>query len=261
MMSRAPEARELPALHARLLAIGDTLFSWAAREADAGARIVFWSEANLQFMKADEPALLDRGAAFAREHGVTLGVAYAAFVPGQGWYENQLALFGPDGRPLARYHKARPVPGDPERGADRHLPVVQTPGARIAGAICFDGDFPDLIGESGRGRADFLMVPASDWRAIDPIHTRMALVRGIENGCSVVRQTNQGLSAAGDAYGRILAQADYFTTRPNVMVSQVPIRGVRTPYARLGDAFAWACVALLLAVAIFGLRSGPDRVQ
>ena len=34
-----------------------------------------------------------------------------------------------------------------------------------------------------------ILVPASDWRAIDPLHTHMALLRGIESGCSVIRQT------------------------------------------------------------------------
>ena len=141
------------------------------------------------------------------------------------------------------------MPGDPERGADSELPVVETVFGRIACAICFDADFPSLMRDAGRARADILIVPSSDWKAIDPIHTRMALVRGVENGCAVVRQTNLGLSAAADAYGRILASVDYFHTRPYVMIAQVPTSGTGTLYTRWGDLFAWLCLAALLPLA------------
>ena len=36
---------------------------------------------------------------------------------------------------------------------------------------------------------------------------------------------------------------DDFASQDNVMVAQVPIKGVRTIYARIGDLFAWLCVA------------------
>lgn len=244
------QGTELEALRARLASIHDTLFASVRREALAGAKLVFWSECNAVVLKDDEPALIERGAEVARELKIHLGMSLATATPGAGdraagFYENQLVLLDPDGRVVTRYHKARPVPGDPEKGADAHLPIVDVPFGRLAGAICLDGDFPSLIREAGRGRADILIVPSSDWRAIDPIHTRMALVRAIENGCSLVRQTNLGLSAAVDAKGRPLAAVDYFRATRCVMVAQVPMKGVRTLYSLIGDAFAWASVVAL----------------
>ena len=38
----------------------------------------------------------------------------------------------------------------------------------------------------------------------------MAIFRAIENGMSVIRQADEGLSIATDPYGRILAQTDFF---------------------------------------------------
>lgn len=175
----------------------------------------------------------------------------AVFTPGQGYYENVLLAFDSTGTRLGSYHKARPVPGDPERGADPAIPVFETSLGRIAGAVCFDADFPDLIRKAGRERADLLVVPSSDWRDIDPVHTRMALLRGVENGCSVVRQTNKGLSAAADQQGRILAATDFFRTTPCVMVAQVPARGVRTPYARFPDLLPLIC-GVVVAVSVVG---------
>jgi apolipoprotein N-acyltransferase len=165
---------------------------------------------------------------------------------------------------LARYHKARPVPGDPERGADKAIPVFDTPHGRVASAVCFDADFPDLMRKAGRERADLLVIPASDWRAIDPVHTRMALVRGVENGCSVVRQTDKGLSAAADYQGRIVATSDFFRCEPHVMVAQLPSHGVRTLYPWIPNLVPFACLAALAffaAAALMGRkRAMPTEV-
>jgi apolipoprotein N-acyltransferase len=141
--------------------------------------------------------------------------------------------------------------------------VLDTPHGRIAGAIGFDADFPALIREAGESRADILIVPSADWKAIDPLHTRMAMVRGIENGCAVVRQTSNGLSAAVDSRGRTLAAVDFVESGPRVMVTQVPRHGERTLYARLGDVFAWGCLmalALYVGLALRSPRPGPAAV-
>ena len=83
----------------------------------------------------------------------------------------------------------------------------------------------------------------------------MACMRGIELGCSVIRHTGTGLSAAVDYQGRLLAQMDHFTTpgTERVMVTHVPVRGVRTFYARFGDLFSWICVVGLLVLTVVGL--------
>ncbi|HEY6868091.1 MAG TPA: nitrilase-related carbon-nitrogen hydrolase [Candidatus Eisenbacteria bacterium] len=243
----------------RTHALHDTLFARTQREARAGARLVLWSEVNGLVVKQDEAGLIERGRALARREGIWLLMPLATATPGNPKYENQLVAVRPDGSVAFRYHKARPVPGDPETGADRRIPApVESAFGRISGAICFDLDFPPLMRRAGRERADILFAPSSDWQAIDPIHTRMAICRGVENGCSVVRQTHQGLSAAADHQGRVLAAVDFFRAADPVMVAQVPTRGVRTIYARFGDVFAWFGLAGLIVLAAAAL-SQPAR--
>lgn len=255
LLSRPRAGAALDSLRDELHAHQDSLIASLAREARAGARIVMWSEVDAFVLAEESDAFESRLSNLARDEAVVLVAGVARFTPGAGYYENLLLAFGPDGRRLARYHKARPVPGDPERGADREIPVFDTPLGRIAGAICFDADFPDVIVRAGRERADLLLIPASDWKAIDPVHTRMALVRGVENGCAVARQTNQGLSAAADRQGRILAAADFFTSSPRVMVAQLQARGVRTIYARAPLLVPALCVLLLLVFAGFSISA------
>jgi apolipoprotein N-acyltransferase len=247
LLRHARAGASLDSLQAALRAHQDALIGAATREAQAGAQVVAWSEVDAFVLAGEAQAFEARLARVARDRGITLIAGTALFTPGEGYYQNVLLAFGPGGDRLARYHKARPVPGDPERGADRAIPVFDTPVGRIAGAVCFDADFPDLIARAGRAGAGVLVVPSSDWRAIDPMHTRMALVRGIENGCAVVRQTNQGLSAAADHQGRILAATDFFTRSPCVMVAAVPARGARTLYPRMPAALPLLCAVTLLA--------------
>jgi apolipoprotein N-acyltransferase len=122
-------------------------------------------------------------------------------------------------------------------------------------------DFYSLMAQAGAERADIVISPAGDWRAIDPRHTEMASFRAIEQGFNLVRQANQGLSAAYDYQGHQLAHMDQYKARELDMVAQVPIRGVRTLYSILGNWLAWVCLIVLIALVWLGIRSPVSSRQ
>jgi apolipoprotein N-acyltransferase len=222
----------------------------AEREMQGGAKIVFWGETNAPAFKEDEAALVARGAELASKYQVYLGMALGVLNAGKNPpLENKLVMIQPSGQVAWEYNKTRPVPG-PEAAmqirGDGKLRVLNTPYGRLTSIICFDGDFPQLLAQAGALGADVVLDPSNDWRAIDPWHTQMVSFRAIEQGVNLVRQTSQGLSAAFDYQGRRLAAMDHFQTTDYVMISEVPTSGVRTTYTRLGDWFAWVCVAGLL---------------
>lgn len=225
------------------------LFERSTTAARSGAQLVFWAELNGLVLHDDETALIERGRELARREGVFLGMSLGTITPGKYLMENQLLLIDPAGDLVATYHKARPVPGDPETGASPAIPVIDTPHGRWALGICYDLDFPDLGRQAGRAGADLMIVPARDSAAMSPGHTRMAILRAIENGMNLVRQTDTGWSAAVDYQGRVLASLDHFQSGERVMFAEVPGRGATTLYARIGDVFAWACLAGLTAFA------------
>jgi apolipoprotein N-acyltransferase len=97
------------------------------------------------------------------------------------------------------------------------------------------------------------MVPADDHREVDPLRTQMAVYRAIENGVSLVRQGNEGLSMATDPYGRVVGAMDHFYGGERVLVAQVPTRGVPTLYAVIGDLFAWLAVAGFVGMVIWAV--------
>jgi apolipoprotein N-acyltransferase len=122
------------------------------------------------------------------------------------------------------------------------LPVTDTPFGRLGVAIAFDMDFPSLLLDAGRQRADLMVVPENEYRAIDPIHSRMALYRAVENGFNLLIHASNGLSLACDYQGRVYGLMDQYQAADRVLVAQLPCRGVSTVYSRGGYMFPWICI-------------------
>jgi apolipoprotein N-acyltransferase len=239
--------------------IDGDLLSRAAREADAGAKIVFWGEANSYVLPQDEPWLMTQASDLARAKKIYLALGNVVYHYGEPKpLENTVILFGPDGALVWKFLKAHPVPGGEaaiSRTSDGRLKFADTPYGRLSSVICFDADSVQLLHQAGRGRADLVLVPSNDWRAIDPWHTQMAVFRGIEQGFNAVRHVSRGLSVAADFQGRIRGLMDHYQTpAERELVAEVPTRGVRTIYSRLGDLFSWLALAGLAGLALAAAR-------
>jgi apolipoprotein N-acyltransferase len=238
--------------------VNDDLFARSEQEARAGARIIVWSEGATAVLQEDEATLIARASTLARRTGTYLDL---------GIYEllqhavqshiglDEILLIDPNGLVVWRYEKAHPVPGADAHvvPGDGNVPTVQTPYGRLSNVICFDADFPSTDRQAGQAGADIMLVPSNDWGEIDPYHTQLITFRAIENGYSLVRPTSYGLAMTVDYEGHVLAASDYFTPNPQVMVAYVPMQGVRTLYATIGDLFAWLSLAglvVLIGVAI-----------
>jgi apolipoprotein N-acyltransferase len=230
-------------------AVADDLFATSEREARAGARIIVWPETGAGTLADDAPGLTGRATAFAREHGVYLVMGVGVLTRTEPFLRNQSVLVDPDGNVAWTYDKAHPIPGmETLVPGDGRVPVVDTPYGRLASVICFDLDFPELARQAGHKHADIMLVPSNDWREFGRVHTEKATVRAIENGYSVVRPDTNGLSRAIDYQGRALASADFFAADRQVVVADLPINGTRTPYAAVGNVFAWTCAAALALI-------------
>ena len=183
--------------------------------------------------------------------------------PVQSRFPHEVILFDPTGSVVWRYEKTHLVPwldADMVLG-DGKVSIVQTPYGRLSSVICSDMSFLDMIRQAGQAGADVMLVPGYDWPEIDPCNTQIATFRAIENGFSVVRQASNGLAMTVDYEGNVLSASDYYTTDPQVMVAYVPMQGVRTIYATIGDLFAWLSVAglvVLIGVALARRRQAGE---
>ena len=230
--------------------IQEELFTSSQRAADYGAKIIFWSEGNLPIYEDDTAAFLERAKSFARENKVYFMPALVEFLYGQTKNNNLAIMLTPEGEIAYRYEKT--ISWYPS-SSDGIVPVIDSPYGKIATVICFDMDYPSLIAQAKD--ADIMLVPAFDTQKIDDYHTRVAFLRGIENGFSTVRQSNKGSSISADYLGNTLTYQNYFRTADRVMISDVPTKGESTLYSDTGEIFFWlVCAGFALVHILYVMK-------
>ncbi|MEA3441635.1 MAG: nitrilase-related carbon-nitrogen hydrolase, partial [Chloroflexota bacterium] len=223
----------------------DYYLQQSREQARAGAEIVVWQEYAVYVFEDDEALFIEQGRELARQENIYLLMGLVVGnenVPDEP-VDNKVVWIDPDGKIVWEYTKSFPVPGSIDKTGDGQVPAGDTPYGRIATVICYDMDQPLFIRQAGRDETDIMLAPAYDWKGLESVHTPMASFRAVENGFSMVRVTGDGVSAAYDYQGRILAMTNSFTSPGEVMVAHVPTQGTMTIYSVVGDLFAWLCVA------------------
>jgi len=229
-----------------MVKIQDNLFASSQRAADYGAKIIFWSEGNCPMYEDDFDAFMARARSFAKDNGVYFMPAVVNLLYGETKNMNLAIMINPDGEVEFRYEKTISwYPSD----SDGVIPVIDTPYGRLSTAICFDNDYPMLVSQAKN--SDIMLIPAFDTKKIDDFHTRVAFLRGIENGYSTVRQSNMGSSISADYLGNTLTYQNYFRTEDRVMISDVPVRGKTTLYGLTGEIFLWLDFAAFAALIVY----------
>ncbi|MGC4812949.1 nitrilase-related carbon-nitrogen hydrolase [Micromonospora sp. DT228] len=209
---------------------------------DQGARVVVLPEKVFAVTDTTLPLLVDAlGQTEAR-------VVVGAVLWRAGTAHNVALVLDPDGT-ITTYTKQHLVPGLEDWMTPGDEALVQ---GRFGVAICKDLDYPDLVRRYRAAGASVLLVPALDFTSDGWLHGRMALVRGVENGLTVVRAAALGRLTVTDPGGRTVGET---TTAGDaeLLVTAAPTTGWSTVYSRTGDWFPGLCLALLL-VAVAGVR-------
>lgn len=229
----------------------EELFARTERAADLGAQVLVWNEMSTLVSPESEASLVDRGQALARRRGVLLLMAYGVLTESRPFqWVNKYRLYLPDGTMADEYLKRHPVPGDQDVAGHVHARVVPFGGVNLSGAICYDFDFPHVARDNANDGAGLVLVPASDWRGIDPLHGKMAVMNAVASGVSLVRPVRAATSMAIDPYGRLIGSMPAGAPGEGVLVSAIPGGKVRTLYAKTGElvpiaSLAFAIVTLL----------------
>lgn len=240
----------------KLALVTDRLFIKSVQEAQAGAKIVFWSELNGAVLKEDEEQLLQKASEVAKKQKIYFIVSLLVKTPYESLKENKAVVFDPQGEIRLEYFKFGRSIGELCQKGDGVMKSFDTDYGRIAPFICSDLAFTSTVLQAGKQQVDLLIVPASDWKEMTQIASKTAIVRGVENGCSIIRHTNQGMSLVSDYRGNILAQSDYFQSDTLTMASQVFTKGRTTLYPYIGNLFVSLCGIYLLGSLLSAAR--PD---
>jgi apolipoprotein N-acyltransferase len=176
---------------------------------------------------------------------------------------NSSRFYSADGKSEANYDKHHLIPGiEPEKSGDKRISLNQ-PSGRWGLQICKDMDFPALSREYAADGADLMLVPAWDFNVDRWLHSRMAVLRAVEDGFALARSARNGLLTLSDNRGRILAEKATAPGRFVTISGMLNVAPEATFYSRTGDWFAWLCVAvfviLLASRLLAGSRSGSRK--
>jgi apolipoprotein N-acyltransferase len=224
------------------------------RQSEAGARIVVWSEISAKILQSAEAGYIEKFKQLAREQDIVLIATPFVVSQDEKKSENKVLMFSPAGELVLIHYKYGGNFMEGTKEGNRVISAVATDYGKLSAIICWDGDFPSVVKQVGQLQTDILFEPASDWEQIDPAHSIVTAFRGIENGCSVVRQTRNGLSLMTDPRGKIIAQMDHFNNTSWVTVGQVPNKRWFTLYPVIGDLVGWFSLLGLLYVVYMALR-------
>ena len=196
-------------------------------------------------------------------------------------YYNSAFLVTADGKIGPRYDKAHLVPFGEYVPLRRWLPfvgklvaqvgdfVAGQPGQvlawrnhRLAPLICYEAIFPALTRAAARNGADILINLTNDaWygRTSAPYqHLSLCVFRAVESRRSFIRAANTGISGFIDPTGRIEAPTGLFVDA----VANHPVAALthQSVYTRIGNAFAWLCLAAAaLVVTLQAIQSRRPR--
>jgi apolipoprotein N-acyltransferase len=239
--------------------------------------LVAWPESPAPFVEGD-PRFQQALATIARSAGaqMVVGSIGADFSSeDREWSNyNSALIVGLDGNRVGRYDKIHLVPfgeyipfkdllrfahkltgrvSDFSRGSDRRVFLFRGQngvGHRYGVFICYEAVFADEVRQFARNGAEALVNISDDgWYGDTSApwqHLNMTRMRAIENRRWILRDTNNGVTAAIDPYGRVRQSIDRHKT--DALPAQYGFRDDVTFYSAHGDVFAWCCAILSIGI-------------
>jgi len=266
--------------------------SVASLESPAGASssrpdLIVWPESPAPFYASD-PAFRDGVSNIAREAQTwalvgNLGVRNASETPEHATeLYNSASLVSPGGEWVGRYDKVHLVPfgeyvpfkrvfsfaggltkevGDFSSGTSRA--PLRAGSGRLGVFICYESIFPDEVRQlAANGAEVFVNISNDGWYGDSGAyaqHLKQARMRAVENDRWLLRDTNTGVTASIDPYGRVVASIPRKIR--SALDAPYALTNVTTFYTRHGDWFAYLCAIIsaagLLLHLLFRARTEP----
>jgi apolipoprotein N-acyltransferase len=245
--------------------------------------LIVWPESPAPFVE-DNARFQQTLVALARQEKAPLvvgsiGTDFSA--EDQSWREyNSALVVGADGARVGRYDKIHLVPfgeyipfqrlltfahkltgrvSSFTRGAERKVFILSSQNGerhRFGVFICYESVFADEVREFAQLGAEVLVNISDDgWYGDTSApwqHLNMARMRAIENRRWILRDTNNGVTAVIDPYGRVRQSISRHAV--DALPAQFGFRSDVTFYTAHGDVFGWLCVLLSLGIVVYSFK-------
>jgi len=240
--------------------------------------LVVWPESPAPFFEND-PRFQKAMTTLAKTENTPLIIGGLAWDYSQQEQEyrdyNAAMVIGADGNRIGRYEKIHLVPFGEYVPFAQYLTFAHkltgrvskfTPGEyrkvfrlnghRYGVFICYEAVFADEVRHFAQLGAEVLVNISDDgWYGDTSApwqHLNMARMRAIENRRWLLRDTNNGVTAVIDPYGRVRQSIPRHQI--DALPAQYGFRDDITFYTEHGDVFAWLCLLLSIVVLVWSLK-------
>ena len=212
----------------------------------------------------------------------SMGIEHAGEPGRQPDVYNSASLIAPSGAWIARYDKIHLVPfrefipfenlisfaktltreiGTFARGTQRN--PLSEDDVKLGTFICYESIFPNEVRQFAvHGGTVFVNISNDSWfgqTGAPRQHLNMARMRAVENDRWLLRDTNSGITAVIDPYGRIVAEAP--RNQRTSLQAAYSLVGSTTFYTRHGDWFPFVCAIITLAGVVLRFREPAEILQ
>lgn len=219
-----------------------------------GAEVILWPEESISVNSTNRKQIQEYLAKLARQNQVQLIVGVNDIFATHKRH-NSAWVFSSGGTFLGQYNKRHlvPVVEDSIVPEKTFLPFILN-NISSGIAICRDMDYPDPAQYYGHMNTKILFVPAWDFDIDAWAHAVGAIMRGVENGYTVVRSARNGYLSVSSPSGEILALNTSFTDQQTSLFFNVPTVSQASWYAQYPYWFAKTLIALFVLLVIMACR-------
>ena len=219
-----------------------------AKLAQQGAQVVVLPEKIVNVRTGTDSLIKSILANSATNNHIALITGYTEFI-NDSLKQNKALVISDHSKLLADYQKVNLFEGEARNGF--------MPGKGIATfilndipsgvAICKDLDYQNFMRSYSEKNVQVLYVPAWDFIKDGWLHSRMAILRGVENGYAIVRTARQGELTISDYRGEVLQETSSTNNKAASLVAKIPLQATKTIYSEFGDWFGF----LIIIIAIY----------
>ena len=251
--------------------------------------LVVWPEAPAFSFEESDPRFRQTMASLARAEQSTfvvggIGTDISATDNTIDYY-NSAMIFGADGAWIGRYDKIHLVPfgeyipfknlltfahkltgkvSDFSRGREHTVFRIVDQHGQAHGYgifICYEAVFADEVRHLAQHGAQVLVNISDDgWYGDTSApwqHLNQTRMRAIENRRWILRDTNNGVTAAIDPYGRVRQSIPRHQT--DALPAEFGFLSGVTFYSAYGDVFAWLCALLSVGIIVWAMNKRPPK--
>ena len=228
------------------------------RLARLGAQVVVLPEKVVTATPATETAIKNifLNAAFLNHVAIVAGYTQLA---SNTTKLNKALTVSDKGALLSDYQKVNLFEGEARSGfmPGKEISVFDLNNVPSGVAICKDMDYSGFIRKYDQNKTMVMYVPAWDFIKDGWLHSRMAILRGVENGYAIVRTARQGQLTISDHKGKVLYEASSTNNKAAELTGKFPLMATKTVYSQFGDWFGY--LMTIMAIVFILVRVKRNR--